>query len=200
MKTHNRKLAVMGGLVIVLLLMFAATAAGQNMKFTIMHNFANQGDGGIPGALMMDAKGIIYGPAGNGAYTDGVVFKMTHRALNGAATAIYNFGAVNGDGSGPLGPLVEDANGVIYGVTFGGGEQDSGTLFALTPPKPGSIGGVWTETKIHDFGYGYDGVLPPDGLSMDSAGNLYPKLCAHSGLSWSCRLISGPHRFCWFGS
>src|SRR5208283_583775 len=27
-----------------------------------------------------------------------------------------------------------------------------------------------------------------------------PKLCAHFGVSWRCRLISGPHRFCWFES
>ena len=29
---------------------------------------------------------------------------------------------------------------------------------------------------------------------------LLPKLCAYFGISWSCRVISGPHRPCRFGS
>jgi len=30
--------------------------------------------------------------------------------------------------------------------------------------------------------------------------SMTPKLCAHFGVSWSCRLISAPYRLCWFGS
>ena len=57
--------------------------------------------------------------------TDGSKFTLLHQ-FNGA------------DGSNPLGPLVPDPNGILYGITSIGGPgffggQSSGVLFSLTP-------------------------------------------------------------------
>ncbi len=42
-------------------------------------------------------------------------------------------------------------------------------MFELTP----TAGGGWTETVLHSFGNGADGVDPEAGLIFDAAGNLY---------------------------
>lgn len=79
------------------------------------------------------------------------------------------------DASYPHSSLVIGKGDVLYGTTsYGGtaicgtpGTDGCGTVFELTPnsPAPGS----WTETVLHDFGFGSDGafVLAPLLLSRD---------------------------------
>ena len=74
------------------------------------------------------------------------------------------------DGGFPYGGVISDANGNLYGTTFGGGAYGIGTVFELTP----NAGGAWTETVIHSFSFnGTDGASPSSGLVFDSKGNLY---------------------------
>src|ERR1019366_6634594 len=82
---------------------------------------------------------------------------------------LHSFG--NGtDGNDPLGGLIFDASGNLYGTTLGGGTYGGGTVFELTPAG----GGSWTETVLHNFdSNGTDGFTPYAGLIFDSAGNLY---------------------------
>jgi uncharacterized repeat protein (TIGR03803 family) len=57
----------------------------------------------------------------------------------------------------------------LYGTASSGGEG-SGVVFELKAAG----GGGWTEEILHSFtDNGTDGTLPVDGLSFDSAGNLY---------------------------
>jgi uncharacterized repeat protein (TIGR03803 family) len=72
------------------------------------------------------------------------------------------------DGSSPLGSLVFDAAGNLYGTTMGGGAHDNGVVFQLTP----GTNDTWTEKVLHSFN-GKDGGGPLAGLIFDSAGNLY---------------------------
>jgi hypothetical protein len=97
---------------------------------------------------------------------------------------LWSFGgAAVGDGSQPLGRLVSDAKGNLYGTTqYGGtttepncGSLGCGTVFELSPSQDGN----WTETIIYTFCTNYsgflclDGAYPQAGLIWDSLGNLY---------------------------
>jgi uncharacterized repeat protein (TIGR03803 family) len=139
---------------------------------TILHSFnANGTDGYLPEAgLIFDAAGNLYGTT----YEGGADFYGTVFALTPAGggvwneTILHNFG--NGtDGSEPEASLVFDAAGNLYGTTYRGGTNGSGTAFELTPAG----GGAWNETVLHNFGSGTDGANPTAALIFDSAGNLY---------------------------
>jgi len=86
------------------------------------------------------------------------------------------------DGADPHAGLIEDAEGNLYGTTFGGGNSNHicfngstcGTVFRLEPPA--QQGGTWTETVLYTFcseANCADGAAPPAGLIEDAEGNLY---------------------------
>jgi len=52
------------------------------------------------------------------------------------------------------GPLVWGSGGALYGSTFYGGAQRSGSVYALIPPA--SDGAPWTFRSIYSFAYGFD--------------------------------------------
>ena len=82
------------------------------------------------------------------------------------------------DGFGPVGNLVLDAAGNIYGTTTGGGsgkgpscDPSCGVVFELS-----HVGGGVTETILYNFcslTNCADGARPLSGVILDSAGNLY---------------------------
>ena len=102
----------------------------------------------------------------------GVVYEINPAVQGKAAeTVLYNF-AGNGDGANPIGDLVFDPSGNLYGVTQFGGTSNQGTVFELSPPS--AQGGAWTETLLYSFqGMPSDGAQPAAGLIFDGAGNLY---------------------------
>jgi uncharacterized repeat protein (TIGR03803 family) len=70
-------------------------------------------------------------------------------------TVLYNFTG-GSDGSMPIAPLISDSSGNLHGTTQVGGAYALGTVFELTP----QAGGGWTETVLHSFGNGSDGLAP----------------------------------------
>jgi uncharacterized repeat protein (TIGR03803 family) len=72
------------------------------------------------------------------------------------------------DGNYPLGDLIRDEAGNLYGVTYAGGTEQVGVVYQLTPSGSG-----WTENVLHSFSTSYDGQNPGAGLVFDKAGNLY---------------------------
>jgi len=91
---------------------------------------------------------------------------------------LYSFQGVP-DGAQPVGGIVFDAAGNLYGATTEGGSSSCpsvgqcGTVFQLTPPV--KQGDPWTETVLYIFKgnkFG-DGATPAGGLIIDKAGNLY---------------------------
>ena len=67
-------------------------------------------------------------------------------AASAGTHILYQFSG-GADGNGPVGPLVLDAAGDLFGTTGYGGQNGVGTVFEL---KPG--GSNWTETVLHSFG------------------------------------------------
>lgn len=100
---------------------------------------------------------------------------QTSSAIN--YKVIADFDVTNG--SDPVGNLVIDRSGNIYGVAAHGGSMSPefcyqydgcGTVFELSPSASG-----WTLTLIHAFigDSATDGAFPVSGLTLDASGNLY---------------------------
>jgi uncharacterized repeat protein (TIGR03803 family) len=78
----------------------------------------------------------------------------------GSETILWNFGATENDGTGPLSdPLLLDESGAIYGTTSAGGTYNQGTVFKLSPS-----GSDYSETVLHSFGGSFDGAEPLAGV------------------------------------
>jgi uncharacterized repeat protein (TIGR03803 family) len=70
---------------------------------------------------------------GSGTTDDMAVTNIQINCVPGSVSVLYSFGAYPGDASAPqLGNnLIQAANGLLYGVTYGGGPQGTGTIFKL---------------------------------------------------------------------
>ena len=86
------------------------------------------------------------------------------------------------DGFEPMGTLVADEAGNLYGTTADGGtgacQGGCGTVFELSPNPDGT----WTKTQLYSFVGGAKGAFPNAGLVFDQHGNLYGTTL-HSGAS-----------------
>lgn len=116
-------------------------------------------------AVHRDAKGALYGTSSyGGPYNQGIVYKLVRSGNIWKESMLHYFGGT-GDGSYPIGPLIADTSGTLYGTTSGGGAHDSGTVFRLAADG--------SETVLWSFGNGSDGAYPIGALHMNSAGALY---------------------------
>jgi hypothetical protein len=162
---------------VVTLIGTLATAAMAAPTQTTLVDFAGGAGPAHPsGALLPGANGVLYGVSGSGgAFNQGTVFVLSPPAAgqpSWSVQVIYSFqGAA--DGSSPTGGLIGDTNGVLYGVARSDGAGGGGTVFSLAPPA--QAGDAWTETTLHAFTGGRDGIFPAEdaGLVMDTAGALY---------------------------
>jgi uncharacterized repeat protein (TIGR03803 family) len=148
-----------------------------------LYNFTGGSDGGtINAGLVLDASGNLFGTSTFGGTTNnGTVFELKRTSGgNWKENMLYSF-AGGEDGTLPVGGVILDSAGDLYGTTqFGGGQgtckngsqlEYCGTVFKLSPPR--SVGGTWTESVLYRFTGGNDGALPGNNLVLDSAGNLY---------------------------
>jgi len=151
---------------------FELSPSGQGMwTESVLYSFGGWvGDGwGPEGNLVLDNQGNIYGSAGGGVYASGVVFKLSRGRERWNETILHTFSSgISGPGGClPIGGLVKDREGKLYGATLAGGEFGGGAVFELNP----SQGTTFPERVIHSFN-GADG-SSPDSLAIDRSGNLY---------------------------
>ncbi len=135
------------------------------------------------GTFLQDANGTLYNAADGGTWGQGVVYAVYG---NGVITSIYEFtGYLGGDGNWPIGGLVADAAGNLYGVTAGGGNFVSssdcplallgcGVVFELVKNISTAGQVFWTESVLYAFPTdGTAGSYPVAPITLDSAGNVY---------------------------
>ena len=143
---------------------------------TTLVSFDNSTNGGNPeyGALIADAAGNLFGTTADGGATgrgDGTVFELTGTGFQVACTptltTLVSFNGANG--SSPQAPLIADAAGDLFGMTYFGGANDDGTIFEIT-----FSGGSYasTPTTLVSFN-GTNGYEPTGGLIADAAGDLF---------------------------
>ena len=98
----------------------------------------NGADGANPGGgLIADAAGDLFGTTGEGgAYSApgqprGTVFELVNNR-GGSYTPVTLLSFNGADGAGPVGSLIADAAGDLFGATAGGGAAGDGTAFEIT--------------------------------------------------------------------
>jgi uncharacterized repeat protein (TIGR03803 family) len=131
---------------------------------TVLNGFEN----GVPSGVIRDSAGNLYATASAGGSTGhGLVVRVDPA---GNETVLYNFTG-GADGGNPLGGVVRDSAGNLYGTTSRGGMTTNvcgdgcGVVFKLGP--------TGTYTVLYSFTGGADGDNPQAGVIGDSAGNLY---------------------------
>ena len=92
-----------------------------------------RGCSGPWGNLVIDSAGNLYGATyAAGTYQYGNVFKLTRSDGSWTYTDLYDFTG-GSDGANPIGPLILDGNGNLYGTTSTGGADGYGVVFEIAP-------------------------------------------------------------------
>jgi uncharacterized repeat protein (TIGR03803 family) len=115
--------------------------------------------------VLFDSTGNMFGTtAAGGADDSGTVYELVQSGGSWTQRVLYSFTGQS-DGYHPIGALIQDGAGNLYGSTAGGGSGGGGTVFELS-----LVGDNWTYKLIHSLS-GNGG--PVAALSMDGLGNLY---------------------------
>jgi uncharacterized repeat protein (TIGR03803 family) len=118
-------------------------SAGHNWHEAVIHSFTGGADGAAPiGGLTLDASGNVYGTTEIGGDTTysgcspngcGVVFELIpYSGPRWDEVALHDF-TQSPDGAVPVGSLIFDSSGNLYGTTAAAGAFGSGTVFEITP-------------------------------------------------------------------
>lgn len=142
----------------------------QPNEYQVLHSFYGQPAKNPSSALVADSKGNLYGVAGGGSGCaigcGSVIMLARNSGGKWITTTIYQFSGL--DGGRPMGSLIMDSSGNLYGTTEEGGANGVGVVFELSPSGSG-----WVEKVLHSFGGGSDVSCPMAALVMDPGGNLY---------------------------
>jgi uncharacterized repeat protein (TIGR03803 family) len=164
---------------------FRLAPASGGWRFSVLHSFLGS-DGAFPSAaLISDADGNLYGTTVRGGSTNciffgdcGTIFELSPTTSEEWQLKTLHAFSGGQEGALPLGPVVFDAAGNLFGTTgYGGrkagtcsqeGQAGCGVVFEMTPSS-----GKWTGTTLITFTGRFEGGSPTAGLVADSAGNLY---------------------------
>jgi len=127
-------------------------------------------DGALPEApLLRDASGNLFGTAAVGGPSgDGVVFELSPAGSGYSFSVLHAFSGGE-DETTPVGGLVADAAGDLFGTTSG----DSGIALWGTVFELQRSGGAYVYRTLHAFQDAEDGASPYASLVLDPAGDLF---------------------------
>jgi uncharacterized repeat protein (TIGR03803 family) len=129
------------------------------------------------GGVLLDKNGNIFGAAQFGNKQTCQIGCGSIFLLDPAGSLHFLHQFTGGtDGANPIGPLVQDAQGNLYGVTQSGGDHSCPESFEDQGAGCGVVFKIarnLTFTVLHTFAGGADGAIPQGGLLIDSAGNLF---------------------------
>jgi uncharacterized repeat protein (TIGR03803 family) len=119
---------------------FKMSLTGGSWKQTVLYAFAAERNGNIPVDSVILYKGNLYGTTyqggSSGCYKGqgcGAVFELRHTKAGWAEKVLHSFTARN-DGEYPMGSLMVDQIGNLYGTTANnGGAYGYGDVFEVTP-------------------------------------------------------------------
>jgi len=136
-----------------------------SLKYIKLKDF-NDGGKNPYGSLMQASDGKLYGMTlGGGSELGGVIFSFD--PSSSTYKKLKDFDGKNG--SGPYGSLMQASDGKLYGLTYGGGAEDTGypygVIFSFDPSSS-----VYGKLKTFDKD---DGVRPYGNLMQASDGKLY---------------------------
>jgi len=104
---------------------------------SILYSFLRNTDGRNPSGLVFDASGRLYGTTSvGGASGFGTAYELTPTAGGGWKERVlhsFNLFPIDGDGAYPVGPLVIDGAGNLYGAADQGGVDEDGAVFEIEP-------------------------------------------------------------------
>lgn len=167
---------------------------------TVLYDFTGGSDGAWPlDTLIFDRAGNLYGTAEAGGQGDctntgqgcGVVFELVRGQSGWTEKVLFSFVPGQVKGVFPVGGLIFDKAGNLYGTTWAPGVEGGpfaikrnfspaksywgctlpgcgGTVYELSPTANG-----WKETDLYAFTGTSDGSASVASLIFDSAGNLY---------------------------
>jgi len=123
-----------------------ATSGGTRM-LKVLHSFVGSTEGEYPwGSPVFDQAGNLYGPTlFGGRFGGGTIFQLAAPARAGGAWTLHvlhHFKGTN-DGLDPVGALIMDSRGALYGTTY------AGTVFKEVPPATGHT--AWTLKTLYNF-------------------------------------------------
>ena len=142
---------------------------------TALYYFTGGADGSTPlSGVIFDQSGNLYGTTEDGgAYGCGTVYELSPNGSSWTEQVLYSFHCEESDGQNPIGGLIFDTAGNLYGTTNFGGANHGGTVFELSPAGAGN----WTFHLLYSLAYNgtVDFLIygPTGTLAMDSSGSLY---------------------------
>jgi uncharacterized repeat protein (TIGR03803 family) len=147
---------------------FRMNADGSN--YTVLKSFAfgATGPGANPVEPLLEASdGNLYGTTFFGGTTNrGALFGMTKDGTT--YTVLKTFGTPASNGEGPMSPLIEASDHMLYGTTYGGGSTNNGgTVFRINKD------GTGFQVILAFAAVGQDGRHPCGALIEWANGSLY---------------------------
>jgi uncharacterized repeat protein (TIGR03803 family) len=181
---HHAATTLRATLVTLTAMFVLSTANAFASQFTVLHNFLEKPAAYPDSGLIIGPDGGFYGTTG--IQTAGVclpklcgdIFEIKQTSTGWEYRVIHRFHGSKADGELPVGQLLFDGAGNLYGTTFSDGNSntcgaqqhtDCGTVFELSPTSKGG----WSEKVLYRFTHGTDGAYPTGNLVLDSAGNLF---------------------------
>lgn len=98
---------------------------------TKLHDFSQNGPFWPSGSLVFDSAGNLYGTVQGGGPGGGGIYRMAQQAGVWKLTGF--FAGNNSLGNTPIGGLISDSSGNLYGSAATGGKGNSGAVFKFVP-------------------------------------------------------------------